>query len=86
MNQVQENTLDWRTAVRLGLLGGVVTLYFGAIGMVLTFSVRNLLGTFINVGQILAVSGALAAGYLTGRAFIEGNQRKSVIPMGLLAG
>ncbi len=86
MNQAQDTHLDWRTAVRLGLLGGAITLYFGAIGMVLTFSVRNLLGTFVNVGQILAVGGALAAGYLTGRSFIGEGQRKSVIPMGLLAG
>ncbi len=86
MNQAQDTRLDWRTAARLGLLGGVVTLYFGAIGMVLTFSVRNLLGTFINVGQILTVAGALAAGYLVGRTFIEAGRRRQVIPMGLLAG
>ncbi len=86
MNQAQDSHLNWRTALRLGLLGGVVTLYFGAIGMVLTFSVRNLLGTFINVGQILAVGGALAAGYLSGHTFIEAGERKQVIPMGALAG
>ncbi len=85
--QMQETpTFDWRTAAKNGLLGGVVTLYFGAIGMTLLFSVRNLVGTFLNLGQILSLAGALAAGYLTGRALTRGNERGRVLPMGLLSG
>jgi len=85
--QMQETpTFDWRTAAKNGLLGGVVTLYFGAIGMTLLFSVRNLVGTFLNLGQILSLAGALAAGYLTGRALTRGDERGRVLPMGLLSG
>ncbi|GAB4523328.1 MAG: hypothetical protein Fur0018_06000 [Anaerolineales bacterium] len=86
MNMAQEHTLDWRTAVRNGLLGGSIILYFGAIGMVLTFSVRNLIGTFLNLGQVLSAMGVIAASYLTGQAFIRDEQRAKAVPMGLLSG
>ncbi len=86
MNLTQEHTLDWRTAARNGLLGGTIILYFGAIGMVSTFSVRNMVGTFLNLGQILSIMGAIAAGLITGRTFLKADQRAKVIQMGTLSG
>ncbi|RMF48546.1 MAG: leucine/isoleucine/valine transporter permease subunit [Anaerolineae bacterium] len=79
-------SFGWREVVNYGLLGGVVSLYFGAIGMTLLFSVRNLVGTFLNLGQVLALAGALGAGYLTGQAFVKQNARGQVLRMGLLSG
>ena len=45
------NELNWRTILRFGLLGSVVTLYFSTIGMVETFSARNLISTWISMGD-----------------------------------
>ena len=86
MTTWQENEVfDWRQVARLGLMGGLVTLYFSAIGMVEDFSVRNLIGTFVNVGMVLAVAGALGGGYLAGR-YALGVDRKKVPLAGLVAG
>ncbi len=81
-NQTRSN---WRTIVRFGLIGGVVALYLSVIGMVEAFSARNLVGTFITLGQILIVGGSFAAGLLTARAFKE-KPLGTVILYGLAAG
>lgn len=59
---------DWGVVVRFGLLGGVVALYFSAIGMVEAFSQRNLVGTFISLGHILLFGGLVGAGFMTARS------------------
>jgi len=81
-NQTRSN---WRTIVRFGLIGGVVALYLSVIGMVEAFSARNLVGTFITLGQILIVGGSFAAGLLTARKFKE-KPRGTTILYGLAAG
>ncbi len=58
---------DWQTALRYGLIGAVISLYFSAIGMVETFSQRNLVGTLISLGHVMLIIGPLGAGYLTAR-------------------
>lgn len=58
---------DWKTALRFGLIGTAVSLYFTAIGMVETFSQRNLVGTIISLGHVLLIIGPLGAGFLTAR-------------------
>ncbi len=86
MTTLQENErFEWRYVARLGLIGGLVTLYFSAIGMVQDFSLRNLVGTFINLGMVLAVSGAIGGGYMAGRYALSFDRKK--VPLaGLVAG
>ncbi len=64
---VLNKKLDWNTFIRFGLLGGAGAVYVSAIGMVETFAQRNLLGTFINLGNVLLLTGALITGYLTAK-------------------
>ncbi len=66
MNQTEQNT--GRIILRFGLLGGGIAFYFSAIGMVETFAQRPLIGTFISLGQILLVIGAIGSGLLAARS------------------
>ncbi len=82
-------TIDWKTAIRNGLVGGVIALYFSMIGMVEAFSGRNLIGDFFNMGHLLLFGGVLAAGILTARAHKEasvGINAFSSLVAGLAAG
>ncbi|MBE9524935.1 MAG: hypothetical protein IMY76_07530, partial [Chloroflexi bacterium] len=83
MNTIHE--LNWRTILRFGLLGSVFTLYFSTIGMVETFSARNLVSTWISMGEIMITLGALGAGYMTAKIFQEKSNR-SALSAGLAAG
>jgi len=83
MNTTHE--LNWRTILRFGMLGSVVTLYFSAIGMVETFSARNLVSTWISMGDVMILLGALGAGYMTAKIFQEKSNR-SALGAGLAAG
>jgi branched-chain amino acid transport system permease protein len=76
-------TFNWRPFVRLGLLGGVVALYVSAIGMVETFSGRNLIGGFLNLGYVLLFAGALMAGYLTSKETHAADNRLTLAAAGL---
>jgi branched-chain amino acid transport system permease protein len=62
---LQQNS---RTLLQYGILGSVVALYLAAIGMVETFAQRNLVGTFISLGHVFLVMGAVGAGLLATRA------------------
>jgi branched-chain amino acid transport system permease protein len=78
----------WQKILRFGLLGGVVGFYFCIIGMVETFSLRNLIGDFLSLGDVLLAGGALGAGYLTAREFSDksnGNRIISSMGAGLVA-
>jgi branched-chain amino acid transport system permease protein len=59
-----KDILDWRYALRVGLLAGVVVVYAAAIGMVETFSERSIIAGILTLGQLLVYGPALAAGYL----------------------
>lgn len=83
MNSTHE--LNWRTILRYGMLGGVVTTYFGAIGMVETFSARNLVSTLLSMGDVMIMLGALGAGYMTAKVFQEKSDQ-SALSAGLAAG
>ena len=63
----KENPFDWKTAIRYGLIGGLITLYLSAVGMVETFSARNLIGTFFSMGDVMVFAGAFGAGIVLGR-------------------
>jgi branched-chain amino acid transport system permease protein len=59
--------INWRETLRYGLLGGVATLYFSAIGIVVAFSERNLVGDFLSLGHLLLFGGAFTGAYLAAR-------------------
>lgn len=61
-----QRELALRPAARLGLVGGLVAVFVSAIGMVETFSERDLIGD-LSLGTILLVSIPLLMGYLAGR-------------------
>jgi hypothetical protein len=83
MNTIQE--LNWKTILRYGMLGSVVTTYFAAIGMVETFSARNLVSTWISMGDVMIFLGALGAGFITAKIFQEKSNR-AALGAGLAAG
>ncbi|MBI3158562.1 MAG: leucine/isoleucine/valine transporter permease subunit [Chloroflexi bacterium] len=78
-------TIQWRTTLRYGLLGGVAALYFSAIGMVELFAGRNLVGTTINMGHILLYGGVVAAGFLAARSEAHARLPQRLV-IGLVAG
>ena len=67
---LQQNS---RTLLQNGILGSVVALYLAAIGMVETFAQRNLVGSFLSLGHVFLVMGAVGAGLLTTRALKKEN-------------
>lgn len=73
------NKIDWNTFIRLGLLGGLGAVYVSAIGMVEAFAQRNLLGTFVNLGSVLLITGAFITGYLTSKKTHSEDNQKTII-------
>lgn len=67
--QEEESTLNWKMVLQYGLLGGLVTLYLSAVGMVEVFATRNLIGTLISMGDIMIFMGAFGAGLVTRKKF-----------------
>jgi hypothetical protein len=70
-----------RSLLQYGILGSVVAFYVSAIGVVETFSQRNLVGTYISLGHVFLVLGAVGAGTLSARALKNENasNRESAI-------
>jgi branched-chain amino acid transport system permease protein len=62
---VDRTTLRW--SVRAGVIGGVTVLYFCAVGMVETFSTRNLVGSQVTLGKLLVWIPPIVAGFAAGR-------------------
>jgi branched-chain amino acid transport system permease protein len=60
------NELD-RRAVRAGLVGGVAVVYLCLAGMIEKFDTRNLIGSFLTLGNLLLALPPLLAGYLATR-------------------
>ncbi|RME82227.1 MAG: hypothetical protein D6775_11465, partial [Caldilineae bacterium] len=81
----EERKSLFRTALRFGLLGGIVAFYISAIGMTETFSQRYLIGSTLSMGHVFITVGAIGAGIMTARAFREERKLK-VLGSGLLAG
>ncbi len=82
-----KDVLDWRYALRMGLLAGVVVVYVAAIGMVETFNERSIIAGALTLGQLLVYGPALVAGYLVGSRGSHG--QAGVLPRvlyGALAG
>ncbi len=81
---LQQNS---RTILQYGILGSIVAFYVAAIGVVETFSQRNLVGTFLSLGHVFLVMGAVGAGTLSARTLKKENadNRESAVG-GAIAG
>jgi branched-chain amino acid transport system permease protein len=54
-------------AVRMGVIGGIVLLYFCMVGMVVAFDSRHLVGLQVTLGKILLWAPTIAVGYAAAR-------------------
>ncbi len=57
----------WRQIIRNGLLASVVALHISLVGMVETFSRREIIEDIISMGQLLLVLVVMVAAYITAR-------------------
>jgi branched-chain amino acid transport system permease protein len=67
-------------AVRAGLIGGVALIYLALIGMIQKFDSRNLIGSFLTLGNLLMALPPLLTGYLATRSRLVGGQREAAGP------
>jgi len=56
-----------RRAVRVGLVGGAAAIYLALTGMIEKFDTRNLIGSFLTLGNLLLMLPPLLAGYFATR-------------------
>ncbi len=81
---VSEVAVDWRRALRIGLLGGAVALYVCLVGMVEVFDARALVAGVITLGQTSMVLAGVGAAYMTIRG--QSLNRARAAAAGILAG
>jgi branched-chain amino acid transport system permease protein len=72
-------------AVRAGLIGGVALVYLALVGMLEKFQARNLIGSFLTLGDLLMALPPLLAGYLATRPRLVGGRREAATPRAALA-
>jgi branched-chain amino acid transport system permease protein len=80
-----------RRAVRVGLVGAVALIYLALAGMIEKFDGRNLIGSFLTLGNLLIALPPLLAGYLATRPRLVAGRREAAAPRaaltaGLLSG
>jgi branched-chain amino acid transport system permease protein len=80
-----------RRAVRVGLVGAVALIYLALAGMIEKFDGRNLIGSFLTLGNLLIALPPLLAGYLATRPRLVAGRRETAAPRaaltaGLLSG
>ena len=80
-----------RRAVRIGLIGAVALIYLALVGMIEKFDTRNLIGSFLTLGNLLMVLPPLLTGYLATRPRLVGGRRETAAPaaaisVGLISG
>ncbi len=78
-------SFDIPQILRNGFVGGVLSFYTAIIGMTELFSARNLVGTFISLGEVMVFGGAFTAGILMARS-ISQKPKASIALSGALAG
>jgi branched-chain amino acid transport system permease protein len=76
-------TGELRSAVKIGLLGGLAAWHVSLVGMLETFAARRLIGTTITLGYALLVALILLVGYLAARRAARPRQ---ALGYGLVAG
>lgn len=67
MNKTDEAKFDGRALVKFGLLAGVIATYLAAIGMIATFSQRQVVAGLLTLGQVLLVAPPLGMAYFSAR-------------------
>ena len=76
-----------KTAVRAGLLGGIVLIFLGAVGMIEKFQTRNLVSNVITVSRLLLALPPFVVAYLVVRPRVIRGKRAEVAPAaGVMAG
>jgi branched-chain amino acid transport system permease protein len=74
-----------RRAVRAGLLGAVALVYLALAGMIQKFDERNLIGSFLTLGNLLMALPPLLTGYLATRPRLVAGRREAAGPRATLA-
>ena len=72
-------------AVRAGLIGAVTLIYLALAGMIQKFDSRNLIGSFLTLGNLLMALPPLLTGYLATRPRLVGGRREAAAPRAALA-
>ena len=72
-------------AVRAGLIGAVALIYLALAGMIQKFDSRNLIGSFLTLGNLLMALPPLLTGYLATRPRLVGGRREAAAPRAALA-
>jgi len=80
-----EEHIDLRRTIRLGLIGGTVTLSVASIGIATLFSERPLVAQVITMGQVLIYAPAFLIAYMLVRDLPREKSAKSLV-IGLLSG
>jgi branched-chain amino acid transport system permease protein len=80
-----------RKAVTAGLVGAAALVYVALAGMIEKFDTRNLIGSFLTLGNLLVALPPLLTGYLATRPRVVGGRREAVparatVTAGLLSG
>jgi len=63
MKKQEMDPIDGRTLLKYGLLAGVIALYVAVIGMITTFSKRELIAGILTLGQVLLISPPLGMAF-----------------------
>lgn len=83
----KENYL-W-TAVKIGLLGGAITIYLSLVGMVEVFNKRDVIEDLITLGQFILLATILIVGHMAARRIVkneETNRLSHTLTAGVVAG
>jgi branched-chain amino acid transport system permease protein len=67
-------------AVRVGLIGGVALVYLSLVGMIEKFDTRNLIGSFLTLGNLLLMLPPLLAGYFATRPRLVAGRSEQPAP------
>jgi branched-chain amino acid transport system permease protein len=81
---IKKENLIW-TGIRNGLIGGIIAIFLCLIGMVETFSKRDVIEHYITLGDFLILAIAVSVGYLAARA-ASNPLNPSKTPLKLISG
>ena len=69
-----------RRAARVGLVGGAAAIYLALAGMIEKFDTRNLIGSFLTLGNLLLMLPPLLAGYFATRPRLVAGRSEQPAP------
>ncbi|MBZ0303724.1 MAG: branched-chain amino acid ABC transporter permease [Anaerolineae bacterium] len=79
-------TTNWKPIIRMGLLAGIITLYMAVVGMLESFSEREVIRDFVTLGQIMLVFASITAGYLATRRLSDAQNPLRLLVSGAIVG